>query len=526
MQRIVLFIGLGLGLFGFSWAGAVGAGKEDPKDEVRVKPGNLASDFFRSVMLSIALEADKKERAPRFEFKTIANGLRFTCNEIGNCHSLDIPGKKVARMTDYKGPGQAFVVDGRRLVVDSRPLRADAMLDIEKEFKLSMRDLEKQGWRLVQGSFQAWPLPDGEKAVYWEMIPKKDPKAPALFQNVITYNRRSLLMLIAPVRDGEDRKESAQLLRRTTLSLKRLPDLPSHKAALTVEYLEKNGWTLRQSLFVKEALMAKQFGALLNKELATPKDRRVQRTVLLEPKDLIQRVRLHLLLRQRDDDLASAAELRQAGINPKYVFGTILEMTVFDGATAHVVSLRLFDRKAGGYVYWEVWPDGTFLGKGNNRAGIAARRYPSAPRNFLITEAELAKVLYCVGDEWENLEADRIFLERFRKPKDQVVAEFKKLLPKNPKLMRYHEARLLAAGQCFLLDKQTKEASLAYQVCRTLHPDSVEALIGLADAQRSEGNKKAAAKLYRSALAELSVNKRLLSLKKERLQKHIEEQKP
>jgi hypothetical protein len=513
-RSIVLSLGFGLICLGSSRpSGGAGKDKLTTKDdrEIRlpVQQGPNTYDLFIGHLLSLALQADKDERASRFEFKAVAGGLRFSCNEINNRYYLDIKGTKVSRKADYKGSGFAFMVDGRELRVDSRPLTADTALDIEKEFKRTIADLEKHGLHLVEGSFQLWKFPGGEKAVYWELIPRKGPKATRLFQSTITYNRHNRITLIAPVREGEDPGESARLLRRTTLSLERLVDLPSHKAALTIDYLKKHGLTLRQTLYMREANEKKQHGALLNKELATPKDRRLPRTLALEPKELIRRVRLYLLLRQTND--TPVADRRT------------LEMTVFDGATAHVVRLRMFDREAPGFVYMEMWPKDTFLGKGNNRAGIMARPHPSYVRTYVITENELAKVLYSVQDEWAILEGDRIFLERFRKPKDEVVVEFRKLLPKGAQAARYHEVRLLAAGQCFLLDKQTKEATLAFQVCRTLHPDSVEALIGLADVQRLEGNKNAAAKLYRSALDELSTNKRLPPLKSERLKKYVQE---
>lgn len=302
------------------------------------------------------------------------------------------------------------------------------------------------------------------------------------------------------------------------------------KAPQTVEDVEKKGLTLAQSLRLREALWGKQCGALINDELATRRDRRLPRVVALEPKELVRHVRLHLLTGQHDLDLASDDELRQAGHDPAkrdMLMKSSLQAVVFDGASAHTVNLLQFDRRLGGYVYWEPWAKGTFLGQGNNKAGIAARQHPSSHRYFWVTPEELEKVLYSVLAEWEVLERDRKLIGLLNGPEGQALAELKKLHAADPKNPQTGELRLLGAGQFYLSDNHPRAAGTAFQVCRALYPASIEAVIGLADARRLQGGHgEEAVKLYREALDGLARDTRFTPLKKARLEQHIRKHLP
>jgi hypothetical protein len=365
-------------------------------------------------------------------------------------------------------------------------------------------------------------------AVFFEAVPDKDegallPKGIVKFQIARTLNRRNILTFSCVVGKADDDRQCAQLIRQTLLSLQRLPDLPSNKAPLTLEDLLNQGLTLKQTLFVSEAVFGKQWGALINGELATRQDRRLPRVVVLQPMELTRHVRLRLLTGQGDLDLASDDELRQAGHDPDRLSFPRLLAIVFDGAVAHSIVLSHFDRKVGGYVYWEPWPKGTFLGQEKNKAGVAARQHSYHPKYFWITEEELGKVLYGVLDKWEALEHDRQLIELLSQPVEQALAKLTRLHDADPENLQTSEARLLGAGQSYLLEVQAKEATSAFQICRTLYPASNEAAIGLADARRLQGDRERATKLYREAMDQLTGDSRLTPLKKARLEKHIQE---
>ena len=190
---------------------------------------------------------------------------------------------------------------------------------------------------------------------------------------------------------------------------------------------------------------------------------------------------------------------------------------MFDGAAAHTFILEAYDRKLGGFVYWEPWAKGTFLGKGNNKAGLAAQPYPGQRKYFWITDAELGRVLYSVQYEWDMVQDDRNLRALLRRPEEKAAAELKKLREAKPKGWQTEEARLLGAGRSCLVGGDAKSAASAFQACRELYPTCVEAIIGLGDARLEEGKAAEANALYREALVLLAKDARFASRTKARL---------
>ena len=275
--------------------------KEDAKAEVRTPfstGGKGGEDILQrmqnQIYLGYVLKVEEAERAPRFASEPTKHGLRVVCNEIGNHFSYEIAGKSVR---EGKKPYSVWLVDGRFLNALSYRLRADQPLDGDKPFRARRAIDENSGIQFVKGSLEVLKYPGGERAEYWEAVPTAKAKAPAnvkKYQIGLTFHGRTELTFACVVRDGDDEKQSARLVRETLLSLKRLPDLPSNKAALTIDYLLENGLTLKQHLALQEGMTGKKHGALVNADLAAFQDRRLPRAVVLSGKDLVDLVRMRL----------------------------------------------------------------------------------------------------------------------------------------------------------------------------------------------------------------------------------------
>jgi hypothetical protein len=498
----------------------IGAALTPPRTDSPDRPGepNLASRIFENVALEMAVQAHRGEWAPLFQSTPTRRGLRVTCNHRGNRYSYEIVGDKVREGTP---PYTSWIVDGRLLQVLSQPLKEGEPLNEGRLLREPREDFARTGWDVVSGSLETLKGPRGEKAEYVELVPGKAVSQSGNIaraqivkvQIATTLNRRNLLTIGCPVRKGDDERKGSQLVRQTFLSLKRLPDLPARKAPLTADDLRDRGLTLKEGLYVNESLLGEKWGALVNEEWASLEDRHLSRVVLLPATELLREVRLHLLAGQGDLNVGP-------GAGRKGRYGE-LQVAVFDGATAHAIVLRSYDRGAGRYIYWEPWGKGTFLGRGNNRAGVAARPQPSERKFFSVTEKELGEVLYAVSAPWEVLEPDHRLLELLNGPEAQVVDALRKMHEKDPQNTQTREQRLLSMGRFLLLEEQPRKAALAFRACRALDPESVRALVGLGDAQRAAGDQVGAAPFYRQALAELAGDKRLSLPDREALEKQI-----
>ncbi len=528
--------------------------KQDDKEEIRIqaaplasrpdasdKPAeeNLAHKFFLTAQLQMVLESHRKEWAPFFQSERIERGVRVTCNHRGNRYSYAIVGEKIRegdpfdtiwmvegrlsrlpyeyRLIRENRPDTTWIVDGRLLRVQALPLTDGERADESRLLRELTEHLTGKGWQVVSDSRKQLQFPRGEKVEYVELVPGKDVSEPTVAkwqvvkaQIALTLNRRNLLIVACLVPKDEDERKCSEMIRQTMLSLRRLPDLPQEKAPLTADDLMVRGTTLKELLFMNESISKERWGALVNDEFARPQDRRLPRVAVLKPQELMRHLRLYMLAGQGELALATRPGRRSQMVS--------LLTTVYDEATAHAILLQSYDRAAGRYVYWEPWAKGTFLGRGNNRAGIAAR---GDRKIFSVTEAELTKVLYTLSAPWEELEPDHRLLELLDGPEARVVEALKKIYENDPQNSQIREQRLLNLGQFLLLEEKPRKAVVAFRACRTLHPKSIRALVGQGDALRAVGDRDGAATLYRQARAEMADDKGLSSQQKEALEKHI-----
>src|SRR5262249_12350549 len=186
------------------------------------------------------------------------------------------------------------------------PLREGERLDEDRLLREPREDFAKKGWDVAPNSLEAIKFPGGEKAEFVEVVPGKGAAGPGGITRVVvatTLHRGNIPTVACPVRKGDDDRKCSQMVRRTLLSLRRLPDLPPARAPLTADDLERLGLTLKESLVMMEALVGEKWGALVNDDIATLQDRRLPRAAVLTPKDLLRHVRLHLLARSGDLDL-------------------------------------------------------------------------------------------------------------------------------------------------------------------------------------------------------------------------------
>lgn len=532
--------------------------KKEDEEEIRIqaaplasrpdasdKPGedNLVDKLMRSAHLQMVLESHREEWAPFFQSERTERGVRVTCNHRGNRYSYEIVGEKIRegdprntqwivdgrlsrlpyeyRVCRFNRPDTNWIVDGRLLRVQALPLTDGERADESRLLRELTEHLTGKGWQVVSDSRKQFQFPRGEKAEYVELVPGKDVSEPTVAkwqvikaQLALTLNRRNILMIACLVPKDEDERKCAEMVRQTMLSLRRLPDLPQEKAPLTADDLMVRGTTLKELLFMNESMFRNEWGAFVNDKFARLRDRRLPRVAVLKPQELMRHLRLYMLAGQGELALAP-----RPGRRPQMVS---LQTTVYDEATAHAIVLEFYDRAAGRYVYWEPWAKDTFLGRGNNRAGIAARE-TSNRKFFSVTEAELTKVLYTLSAPWEELEPDHRLLELLDEPEARAVEALKKKHENDPQNHQTSEQRLLTLGQFLLLEEKPRKAAVTFRACRTLHPKSIRALVGAADALRAAGDRDGAAALYRQARTELAEDKKLSSSDKEALEKHIQD---
>jgi tetratricopeptide (TPR) repeat protein len=493
----------------------------------------------------IALKADEDEREPLFVSEKSPKGLLVTCNEIGNRYRYELVGTAIAQ---GKVAYTDWIVNGRSLKVDVGALEQEAPVDLELEIRhLCAKSDDECPLQLLPASIKVETSPRAGKTVFVGAITKKEvmqshnSKENAVTKVMSCWSIIDKHVFVAFVflKGNEDESAFARCLAEWAASLERLRDLPTNRAALTVEYLQKHGLTLKQSFYLRKTQTGQESGALVNANAANTQDRSLAHVRLLEPKELCRSTLFHLLTRQGDFDLASDDEL---GLDrgKDYHRGLRMEETlmnhvrfaiVSDKALTHAIRLIHFDRRLGGYVYWDPWPagKGSFLSERNNIAGVAAKRHPAAEKFYWVTEAELVRVLYAVDDDWAGLEEDRKLMKIFSGEDGAALAALRELHANDPNHSQTTEARLLGAGQFYLIGKETRTAATAFRCCQGFYPTSIDAIIGLADARRLQGNLVAATGLYEEALSRLGVatgsdySDRSIVAKRARLVKHIRE---
>src|SRR5262249_37743299 len=125
------------------------------------------------------------------------------------------------------------------------------------------------------------------------------------------------------------------------------------------------------------------------------------------------------------------------------------------------------------YVYWEPWAKGTYLGQGNNKAGVAAHPLPSERKHFSVTEEELGKVLYAVSAPWEELRRDRELLSLLDRPEAEVVRELKKMRRETRKTRkRVSGVCWLSAGLTFWRNNRGRPPSPSGSAARSIRSRS------------------------------------------------------
>ena len=137
---------------------------------------------------------------------------------------------------------------------------------------------------------------------------------------------------------------------------------------------KNNGTDIQQQLRMLSAMTAIDFTALVNSNLATPRDAKVAGVVLLDQSTMVELVKL------------------LAGIMQPLT----TTMSVFDGALAHAINLDSYDRPARQIHYWDPWGQGSFLQHANNRAGVNAVQNPTKPRIWIVSEQDFGRVIYSV----------------------------------------------------------------------------------------------------------------------------------
>src|SRR3990172_3041777 len=64
--------------------------------------------------------------------------------------------------------------------------------------------------------------------------------------------------------------------------------------------------------------------------------------------------------------------------------GHACQTFIFDGKAGHCVVLTRYDDSGASFIYFDPWPESSFLCSGNNSAGVAAE--PEEPRHWRVTK--------------------------------------------------------------------------------------------------------------------------------------------
>jgi len=252
-------------------------------------------------------------------------------------------------------------VDGREVRLEIGPYR-EGIGQKDAELARPRLDLETQGWAPVAGSEQAGRTPTAEATWAVEL----DPPADVAGGRRSAYLRRRGDYFIALIASNEN-GDAPIFVERTLASLRDAVEREPESDTRTRDVLGASLWEAMQPLI---ALTGRSFRALISRDHASPRDRRLAYGVEVEAESLLALAELI----SRDPQLAVTH--------------------VSDGQSGHSLNSVSFDGDV--VTYWDPWGEGSFLQADNNAAGVDARPHPTEKRLWQISRADFARVLYAI----------------------------------------------------------------------------------------------------------------------------------
>jgi tetratricopeptide (TPR) repeat protein len=401
--------------------------------------------------------------AAMFSMERTGRGVRVVSNRPGNHYAIELVGQEIRYALQPDRP--VWFVDG--ILIQSLNVPAAAEMDLSDDRRALVGHQEyesdyfvkKEGWTSVEASFKWLAFPSGEPIRYWELArPNSGNEAVGMFY-ATTLNGRNVVGLGVTLFPGTDHAKARQLLCNTMLTLERRE-----------KYVA--GTVKEPPLVSGNASMI-----LLNDEIATRKDRKAESSVVLSPQVLIVVTRM------------------AAQCDPQ------LDMLMlFDGHKGHVVNLDGYDRATKRFRYCDsLGAKNTFLGEGNNLAGVKAVPDPQHPGEFVVTEAELKKVLHAAFVPFEFFRP-----YYYAGNTDQAIQQYRQMQQRYPKSDELQEERLLTEAEILADEGEHVHACNLYVVCFMLHEKSARASAGIAAEYAALGRMEPAANFYAESIQKLA----------------------
>lgn len=224
------------------------------------------------------------------------------------------------------------------------------------------------------------------------------------------------------------------------------------------------GVTLAEGMRMQEMLTGVPQAALLNRDLASPKDAGLPNTLKLPGPSVVEVARFVL----------------GAGID------TVFTVSVFDGRAAHAVNLVGASADRDVIDYWDPWGRGSFLEAANNAAGVAAAAHPTQARTWQIKGGELTKVLYAVTLPRRTI-IDTLRLMALLDHGEGVASALREIKEADKNESFVDEKKLLAIAE-YLSKRNAREGALRLAAAvADLYPTSAAARASLARAYIAAG---------------------------------------
>lgn len=273
---------------------------------------------------------------------------------------------------------------------------------------------------------------------------------------------------------------------RLHITIRRLPGKPGASAAAAEapketpaakEDAQNQGADPAATLRLNMALTGKPYLAIINKELKSPKDDLLKAKMVVGPEDILMTLQLAINFQENQ----------------------ATQFHVHDGSTGHALVAFRNGPSIDTLVYLDPWPQGSFLEKGNNQAGVAAVPAPEK-RYWVVKTEELKKVLYAIYLELDYLKQIAEFCTLVSQDEAQALSEYRKRMEQDAKSYSDSEARLDRLGQVFLAQGMLPRALVTFKINKELHPQSAAAHLRIGTAYEAKKDAAQAAVYYQKAV--------------------------
>jgi hypothetical protein len=310
-------------------------------------------------------------------------GIVITSSAARNPFTIEIVGRNIKPRSSAR---LGLDVDGRTILLSTVALQDKDAAAPQEELLNAFQAydgeiLGQQGWRVTDGSKEAFRFPSGEACLFWLLRAAAPERHLA---TAITRLGANVLILESATTDATSLSDLKQYLQATLLTLRRpqvaAPEAPPQPQTGDIPDEVKRASAGARML---ERLIGNPYSTLLNVDHATEEDLQEIGSVQLSSKEMIAAA-VSVVQRQQE---------RTGGIGAM----------VFDGRASHAINLTGYIAQDDVVKYWDPWGKGSFLAAGSNAAGIEAIPSPTESRIWHVRRDQLQLVLYALTLEFNDL---------------------------------------------------------------------------------------------------------------------------